>query len=412
MIMMCWFVTRRRFKNIQPNKPFSEKPIGIWCDIIPSPFVQKWKFEQRGSATKYCGSTDEYGRALVKFFEGKTIYTGHRCSLTILDRDFIKEIVCFLFDIHGAEENAEAINDKVETIMNAKVNPLNQRLFIDEYNFLKLDNRYAFIFNTKTKDRTCDYLLYFCATRAQSLRKMPETKYEKNHENYVAIFDRKKLSDDDFRLLFYIYYRNVKKSFLSLKDIVSFDSALNHTNNNIQYESTKDYCLEYFYKIMHDSLNAFTTFPIRNISYEIDARLSGMYGWPRCYELATQLEMLIAEMYTNGKIDVVNHSEIDLYNLIKDKYPDALFQYHDMWLSNQSLDIFIPSKNIAIEYQGKQHYKAIQFFGGKSNLEDNKRRDNTKRELCKKYGIKLYEWKYDTTINEENVDIFLNGISS
>ena len=72
-------------------------------------------------------------------------------------------------------------------------------------------------------------------------------------------------------------------------------------------------------------------------------------------------------------------------------------------LGYQSLDIYIPSKKIAIEYQGQQHYKSVSHFGGKKALENSKARDINKKELCLNNGVKLIEWKYDISINKENV---------
>ncbi len=53
-----------------------------------------------------------------------------------------------------------------------------------------------------------------------------------------------------------------------------------------------------------------------------------------------------------------------------------------------SLDIFIPSLNLAVEYHGMQHYQTMGIFGNNS---DRKKRDTEKRELCSRYGITLIE---------------------
>lgn len=56
--------------------------------------------------------------------------------------------------------------------------------------------------------------------------------------------------------------------------------------------------------------------------------------------------------------------EFLLFSLVHDSYGDAIYQYRTQWLGAQSLDVFIPSLNIGIEYQGRQHYEAIEYFGG------------------------------------------------
>lgn len=90
------------------------------------------------------------------------------------------------------------------------------------------------------------------------------------------------------------------------------------------------------------------------------------------------------------------------------------------WLKykkNLYLDFYIESLNIAIEYQGRQHYEPVR-FGGVSNkranksFNINKKRDSIKRKLLKKHGIKLIEIKYTEQITEENIKRILtkNGV--
>jgi len=70
------------------------------------------------------------------------------------------------------------------------------------------------------------------------------------------------------------------------------------------------------------------------------------------------------------------------------------------------LDVFVRSQNLAIEYQGEQHFFPVPHFGGKKGLQKRKSRDQEKRKACKKNGIILieipYTWdgKEDTVIEE------------
>ena len=94
-------------------------------------------------------------------------------------------------------------------------------------------------------------------------------------------------------------------------------------------------------------------------------------------------------------------SEQKAYMIVKLLFPDAIYQYTADWLKEQSLDIFIPSINIAIEYQGLQHYRAIDFFGGEVAFEKTKKRDEIKRKKCSEQGVILIEWKFNEPLSEE-----------
>ena len=104
-------------------------------------------------------------------------------------------------------------------------------------------------------------------------------------------------------------------------------------------------------------------------------------------------------------------SESKLYRLVKSVYPDAIYQYHDKWLGSQSLDIFVPSIKLGIEYQGLQHYHAVDFFGGEKVFAETVERDKRKNELCKKNGITIIYWMYNEGINYSllNEKLVLNG---
>lgn len=102
-------------------------------------------------------------------------------------------------------------------------------------------------------------------------------------------------------------------------------------------------------------------------------------------------------------------SEQLLYHLVKSVFSDAVFQYKTKWLGNQSLDIFVPSINLGIEYQGKQHYEPVKLFGGEEQFKERLILDEKKRTLCKDNGITLIEWKYNTEISELNLKIILKN---
>lgn len=94
-----------------------------------------------------------------------------------------------------------------------------------------------------------------------------------------------------------------------------------------------------------------------------------------------------------------NTSELTLYKIVRDIFPETIYQYRAKWLGKQVIDIFIPNKSIAIEYQGEQHYKAINIFDGERGLERRKYLDARKKALCEQNGVRLIEWKYTEPIS-------------
>lgn len=69
-----------------------------------------------------------------------------------------------------------------------------------------------------------------------------------------------------------------------------------------------------------------------------------------------------------------------------------------IYKENLHYDFYLPNENMAIEYQGEQHYFPVNFKGGKHNpteeFKNNQIRDNIKREYCQNHNIKLVEIPY------------------
>ena len=134
--------------------------------------------------------------------------------------------------------------------------------------------------------------------------------------------------------------------------------------------------------------------------YEADWILSYMGKSEHSFE--KEREMYNAIFNKIAKAEKLSNrwkSEYELYKLVAKEYNDAVYQYHSNWLGRQSLDIFVPSQRIAFEYQGRQHYHAVKFFGGDTQLEKQKIRDAEKKRKCNSEGITLIEWKYDEPIS-------------
>ena len=63
-------------------------------------------------------------------------------------------------------------------------------------------------------------------------------------------------------------------------------------------------------------------------------------------------------------------------------------------------DFYLPEYNMLIEYDGRQHFEAFDFFGGNKGLQRVKLYDKIKNEYAEKNNIKLIRIKYTTPIDD------------
>jgi hypothetical protein len=107
------------------------------------------------------------------------------------------------------------------------------------------------------------------------------------------------------------------------------------------------------------------------------AHINLKQGCPRCNE--SHLEKKIRTDLKNNNIEFIPECS-------KDVFP---------WLKLQKLDFYLPKYNIAIECQGEQHFKPIEFWGGDKGLKEQIERDERKFNLCESNRLNIL---YYTTI--------------
>lgn len=93
-------------------------------------------------------------------------------------------------------------------------------------------------------------------------------------------------------------------------------------------------------------------------------------------------------------------SQAKLYEKLKMSFPDEeiLFEVGSnvvSWIEKQRFDIYFPKYNIAVEYDGEQHYRPVNIFGGEENFIKVKERDKLKEQKCKENNCNLFRMKYD-----------------
>lgn len=89
--------------------------------------------------------------------------------------------------------------------------------------------------------------------------------------------------------------------------------------------------------------------------------------------------------------------EISLY-LINHQI-SYIFQYKvNINNSNHYFDFYLPGYNTIVEFNGMQHYKPIEFFGGEKDYEILRDRDSIKKSYCEANGVNLLVISYNEDI--------------
>lgn len=70
------------------------------------------------------------------------------------------------------------------------------------------------------------------------------------------------------------------------------------------------------------------------------------------------------------------------------------------------VDFYIPKLNMIIEFNGQQHYYAVDIFGGEEKFKQQKERDEDLKQFCKDLNIRLLEIKYNQDV-DQTISMFL-----
>lgn len=66
-------------------------------------------------------------------------------------------------------------------------------------------------------------------------------------------------------------------------------------------------------------------------------------------------------------------------------------------------DFYLPDYNMMIEYDGKQHYEPVEYFGGKESFDYTVRHDTIKNKYCKDNNVDILRIPYWDEDNIESI---------
>ena len=250
-------------------------------------------------------------------------------------------------------------------------------------------------------------------------------------KRFTDFFNNKLLNDD-----FYIYFDRYLEKYEN-KDIVNHffsmisDSKLKECDFNIienwftdkdrfkvlknhyQYKFPEKYKTQRYGK--YQIFNAVPQEKIKYIEYKYIPQIVNEGIYEKLNSLAREIENEYREYLGINKIGEGWISETELYYKIKNHYKNMTIEMHfsPKWLGRQHFDIFFVNNNIAIEYQGDQHRKSIDFFGGDEAFKKQVIYDDKKKELSIKNNCNLICVYSDYDINKvfEIIDNILDNKS-
>ena len=101
---------------------------------------------------------------------------------------------------------------------------------------------------------------------------------------------------------------------------------------------------------------------------------------------------------------IKSKGEKDIASLLDDygiEYVEQKRFYDCCDIRELPFDFYLPTFNVVIEYNGKQHYEPIEYFGGNDSFDIQQKHDKIKKDYCINNNIKFLEIRYDEDIKEK-----------
>jgi hypothetical protein len=329
-------------------------------------------------------------------------------------------------DLPYRYQTKRLIEDSAQTSGNPYV-----EAFMEQFTGLDTDHKACFLFPESFLSQF--FVIMEICRNAEAVRPVRNLFPDEEKSHYLAVFDKRQM--DDVLLMFHLLYTNASENLYggySLYDyslpcyqdhlwedriplrspylpdqIAKFQGNLPwhhnpaktvHVRRNINHMLECGYFsseLEFFRNLTEIIMPLFHWWYMDLALYEEKDGFRTTWRLRRT-EIRTRLT-------AEGVIRPKWKHELTLFHAVRKRHQDTLYQYRPDWLGRQSLDLFIPSLQTAIEYQGIQHYRPVDFFGGEEALLQRQELDRQKRTLCEENNVRLIEWPYSLEPTDRNI---------
>lgn len=116
-----------------------------------------------------------------------------------------------------------------------------------------------------------------------------------------------------------------------------------------------------------------------------------------------EAENILREEYGVAKIGEGWISETMMIKIIEGIFEDYKCERHcrPNFLEGLEIDIYVPELKLGFEYNGIQHYKPVEHWGGEESLKKQQERDKRKQQLCNKNDVELIVIKYNEQLSKD-----------
>ncbi len=307
--------------------------------------------------------------------------------------------------------------------------------FMDQFRDLDTDHKACFLFPESFISQF--FVITDVCRRAESFHPIRNLFPDEEKTHYLAVFDKENM--DDVLLLYHLLYTNTTEDLYGGYSLYDYSlpwyqnhlwedgivlrspylpDALAKFQGNLPFYHNPEKTVYVRRNVQHILSCGYFSSELeffRNLTQVIMPLFQWWYTDLMLYEekdgLRTDWRLRRTEIRTRltaeGVIQPKWKHELTLFHLVREKYPDTLYQFRPEWLGRQSLDLYIPSLRTAIEYQGVQHFLPVEFFGGEEALALRQDLDRQKKQLCEENEVRLIEWPYEIPPTAANLRKFL-----